>query len=252
MTGRESPYAALPRTRDVPHPSTSALYRLRGPAARFIRRRFDIHLHHEERVPLHGPVILAANHTGWYDGPFMTVLSPRPAHVLTKEEMFEGRGRWFFEWAGQIELDRRNPDPAAVKTSLRVLRAGRALGIFPEGARGNGEYDRIRGGTAYLALVTGAPVVPVTLFGTRQPGEDSHAKPAKGARIDIVYGEAWRVDPQPWPRRRADVAAATADLHEHLRACLAEAKQITGRTLPGPLPAGDDEAAEAARQDHLP
>ena len=57
-----------------------------------------------------------------------------------------------------------------MKTCLRVLRDGGVVGIFPEGTRGAGEFDRFHRGAAYLALVTGAPVVPVVILGTREPG----------------------------------------------------------------------------------
>ena len=115
-------------------------------------------------------MILASNHVGVADGPLLAIFSPRPVHALTKQEMFEGRMGRFLRDAGQIPLDRFNSDPAAVKACLRVLRDGGAVGIFPEGSRGAGEFDRFHRGAAYLALVSGAPIVPVIQFGTREPG----------------------------------------------------------------------------------
>ena len=66
----------------------------------------------------------------------------------------------FLRGPGRSRVDRFHPDPRAVKTCLRVLRDGRAVGIFPEGRRGDGDLERFHRGAAYLALVTGAPVVP--------------------------------------------------------------------------------------------
>ncbi len=195
------------------------------------------------------PVVLAANHVGWLDGPMLGIYSPRPVHALTKREMFSGGMDRFLRSSGQIPVDRFAPDPLAIKAFLRVLRDGGVAGIFPEGARGTGELELFKRGTAYLALVTGAPVVPVSLFGTREPGQDSHSRPARGAApIDVVFGEPWQVAAQPWPRRKDMVDQASAALRTHMLRTLAEAKTITGRELPGPLPAGDSERDAARRQ----
>ena len=71
------------------------------------------------------------------------------------------------------------------------------VGIFPEGSRGAGEFDRFHRGAAYLGLVSGAPIVPVIQFGTREPGDGSSALPKKGGHVELVYGAPYHV------RRRA-------------------------------------------------
>jgi 1-acyl-sn-glycerol-3-phosphate acyltransferase len=233
----------------VPHPPRLMLRSLRPLARAYTRRRYAVVVHHPERVPSAGPVIMAANHVGWLDGPTLTVHTPRPVHALTKQEMFVGRMDAFLRRAGQISLDRFNPDPLAMKTCLRVLEDGGVIGIFPEGSRGGGELELFKGGAAYLALVSGAPVVPASLFGTREPGQDSHSRPAKGAApVEVVFGEPWRIEAKTWPRTKQDVHDASASLRSHMLQALADAKELTGRTLPGPLPAGDSERDVAAKQ----
>lgn len=239
---------ALPRSDGVAHPRQLMLGALRRVARGYTRRRYGVRVHHAERVPSKGQVILAGNHLGWLDGPMMAIHSPRPVHALTKKEMFVGRMDRFLRGAGQIPVDRFAADPAAMKACLRVLRDGGVAGIFPEGARGKGEFSLFQRGAAYLAMTTGAPVVPVIFFGTREPGSDSHSRPARGGTVDIVFGEPWQIPARPWPRRKADVAAATESLREHLLRSLADAKTLTGRELPGPLPAGDSERDVAAKQ----
>ena len=237
------------RTGPIPHPPRLMLRSLRPLARAYTKRRYAVAVHHADRVPTSGPVIMAANHVGWLDGPMVTIHSPRPVHALTKQEMFVGRMDTFLRRAGQISVDRFNPDPGAMKTCLRVLEDDGVVGIFPEGSRGQGELELFKGGAAYLALVSGAPVVPVGLFGTREPGQDSHSRPAKGAPpVEVVFGEPWRVEAKAWPRTKQDVFEASASLRSHMLQALAEAKQLTGRTLPGPLPAGDSERDVAAKQ----
>jgi len=204
-----------------------------------IRRRYDVRVHHPERFPEHGPVVVVANHIGVIDGPLMAIFAPRPVHALTKIEMFRGRLGRFLTLAGQIPLDRFRADPLAVRVSLRVLREGGAVGVFPEGTRGNGELDSFRRGSAYLSLVTGATVVPLTFIGSREPGGHSNSLPPKRARIDIVVGHPVTVDAVPWPRLSAHVSAVSHDLHQRMLTGLKEALAETGRSLPGPLPTGE-------------
>ncbi|TWG97835.1 1-acyl-sn-glycerol-3-phosphate acyltransferase [Nocardioides sp. J9] len=234
-----SAHLLAPRSDRVAAPSHRLLERGRPPARWLIRRWYDVRVHHPERFPAEGPVVVAGNHVGFVDGPLMAIFAPRPVHALTKLEMFDGALGWFLRRSGQIPLDRTNADPAAVRTAVRVLREGRAVGVFPEGTRGPGDLTTIRSGAAYLALVTGAPVVPLTFLGTREPGGTSSSLPPRGARLDVVVGRPMPVDAVSWPRTRDHVRLTSAALRAHMRSGLADALEETGRSLPGPLPQGD-------------
>lgn len=202
---------------------------------------FGVTLHHGERVPRRGGVILAANHIAWADGPLLAIFSPRAVHAMTKIEMFHGALGGFLRASGQIPLDRYHPDPAAVRSCARTLAEGGAVGIFPEGRRGPGDLSRFHRGAAYLAMVTGAPIVPVAILGTREPGGTSSDLPRRGGTVDLYYGEPLRVERQPWPRRREQVEAVSLLLRRHMLDTIAEAMALTGTDLPGPLPPDDHE-----------
>jgi 1-acyl-sn-glycerol-3-phosphate acyltransferase len=193
------------------------------------------------QIPVRGPVILASNHIGLVDGPLLAAFSPRPVHALTKVEMFEGRLGRLLRATGQIPVDRYAVDPGAIKTCLRVLRDGGVVAVFPEGTRGDGELHRFHHGAAYLALVTGAPVVPVTMIGTRPAGSGANALPRPGDHLDVVVGTPWQTSRVPWPRRREQVLTTSALLLEHMRSELDRALAETRRCLPGPLSAGQSE-----------
>ena len=96
-------------------------------------------------------------------------------------------------------------------------------------------------GLAYLALVTGAPVVPLAVFGTRDPGGGIDSVPPRGSRFDLVYGSPVYLDAHPWPRRQSHVRQAAETLRKTFVDHLVEARRITGRELPGPIPGVTEE-----------
>jgi 1-acyl-sn-glycerol-3-phosphate acyltransferase len=230
----------LPRSHDAARPNDRLLRLLRPAARAWFNARYEIHQHGPEHVPDTGPVLVASNHIGLLDGPLLAAFAPRPVHALTKKEMFEGRTGVALRAVGQIPLSRFEVDVSAVKGCLRVLRDGGVVAVYPEGTRGDGELRIFRPGVAYLALVTGAPVVPLVVFGTREPGGHTDSVPPRGSRFDLVYGSPVRLEPQPWPRTRQQVRRASESLWNTLQEHLVDAKGMTGRSLPGPLPPGLD------------
>jgi 1-acyl-sn-glycerol-3-phosphate acyltransferase len=219
------------------HPQTWLLHGARPTARRVLRARYDVRVHGGQHVPDRGPAIVAANHTGVLDGPLMAIFTPRPVHALTKLEMFHGKTGLALHAAGQVPLDRLHTDLRAIRACQRVLEDGGVVGIFPEGNRGAGDLTRFHGGAAYLALVSGAPIVPLMMFGTRPAGGDKDATPVKGGVIDLVYGVPFTVARRPWPRTRTMVAETSASLRERMLADLDAGLHLTGQTLPGPIPA---------------
>jgi 1-acyl-sn-glycerol-3-phosphate acyltransferase len=178
---------------------------------------------------------MAANHVGWLDGPLLAISSPRPVHALTKQEMFAGPLGPVLRASGQIELDRFHVDVAAIRSAVATLRAGRAVGVFPEGTRGAGDMTSPRAGAAYLALVTGAPVVPVSFLGTRIPGGGDRLVPPRGTRIAMTFGDPVDLGHLPWPRTQDQVDAASAHVTSAILQTIQKAQETTGITLPGPI-----------------
>lgn len=199
-------------------------------------RRYDIRLHGMDKIPAKGPVILASNHIGYPDGPLLYVSSKRGVHAMVKESMFEGPMGYGLAKMGQINVDRFNVDPRGIKTTVRLLRRGRVVAVFPEGARGRGDVVVTKGGAAYLALVTGAPVVMVAVLGTRLDGASTEGWPPKGTRFDLVVGETLRFDAVPWPRTKKRVAEVQHEIQVALAAHVEQACRLTGHTLPAPPP----------------
>jgi 1-acyl-sn-glycerol-3-phosphate acyltransferase len=224
----------LPSTTGVRAPHTRLLTAARFVPHAIIRTWWNLEIHGAENVPSTGPVVMAANHVGWLDGPMLAICAPRPVHALTKLEMFSHGLGAFLVAAGQVPLDREHVDVAAIRVAVKALEEGLAVGVFPEGTRGAGDMTSPRAGAAYLALVTGAPIVPVAFLGTRMPGRDD-TLPPRGTRVAMTFGEAVDLGSQPWPRTQQDLADAASTVTDAILKTIRTAERITGMTLPGPL-----------------
>ncbi len=147
-------------------------------------------------VPKRGAVILASNHRSFIDSPAITLMAPRKVSFLAKQEYFTGTGfrgavsRAFFGGIGAIGVERGAGSAAqqALDLGLARLQAGEAFAIYPEGTRSlDGRIYKGRTGVAWLALTSGAPVVPVALTGTEDVQPVGSRFP-KLARVTIEFG----------------------------------------------------------------
>ncbi len=128
-----------------------------------------------EHVPQTGAVIIASNHLSFIDSVVIPLAVPRRVRFLAKAEYFTGRGprgrgvALFFRLIDAVPVERTgNRDSMrSLESALQVLRDGSAFGIYPEGTRSrDGRLYRGRTGVGWLALTSGAPVVPVAVTGT--------------------------------------------------------------------------------------
>ncbi len=148
-------------------------------------------------VPRTGPVIFASNHLSFIDSIAIPVAAPRPVHFLAKASYFEGTGakgalsRWFFQAIGAIPVRRGAGQAAldALDQQRRLLADGLAVALYPEGTRStDGRLYKGRTGVAFLALQTGAPVVPVGLIGTDRVMPVGASMPSLRERVTVRFG----------------------------------------------------------------
>ncbi len=121
-----------------------------------------------EKVPRKGPLILACNHLNEADPGILSALIPRRIAWMTKRELFD-IPFWGLHYRlyGAIPVRRFEADLAALHKSEQALRRGLVLGMFPEGTRSRtGGLGKGYPGTALIALRTGAPILPVAIWGT--------------------------------------------------------------------------------------
>jgi len=184
-----------------------------------------------EHVPATGPVVFAANHTSVVDGPLLQGITPRPVHILVKEEMFTGPIGAVLRGAQQIPVD-RSGGRAALVAALAVLQRGDAVGVFPEGNRGRGDAASARAGVAWLAVNGHAPVIPVAILGTRRTGESVGHVPGLRRRLHVELGAPLDLSPVAGRSRREAIGAGTEAVRAALAALVRDAAERTGAALP--------------------
>jgi 1-acyl-sn-glycerol-3-phosphate acyltransferase len=124
-------------------------------------------------IPRQGPVIIAANHISYFDPLCLAVFidtAGREVRFLAKSELYRNPLLgWVLRSAGQIPVYRESRDAArSLQDAVAAMREGAAVAIYPEGTTTrNPDFSPMKAktGVARLAALTGAPVVPVGMWG---------------------------------------------------------------------------------------
>jgi len=175
-----------------------------------VRAMYRLEVIGADRLPVTGPVVIAPNHDSVLDGIILGAAISRELCFLAKAELWRSRLlAWVLDGLGAIGIKRGHGDQLALARMRQALDAGQAVAIFPQGAVcGDRVWHR---GAARLALVTGAPLVPVRLVGT--------ARALSRGRIGfpqlrIIFGEPIKV------ARAQEESVAATKLTERLRAAV--------------------------------
>ena len=125
----------------------------------------------KENVPKTGAYIMCANHTSNWDPPLIVACTNRKMHIMAKAELFKNKFIcWLAEKCWVFPVKRGGKDIESMKHSLKVLKDGEMLMLFPEGTRnGMNKNGRAQNGAAFMALRTGVPVIPVGIVGDMKP-----------------------------------------------------------------------------------
>lgn len=150
------------------------------------RLLYRVQVEGKGNIPRSGGVIICGNHFHAFDPILVGITMPRQVSFMAKQELFENPlVGWVMHHLTVFPVKRGTPDRAALKRSIEVLEEGACFGIFPEGTRNKtGKLGKAEPGTAYLALKSGAPVVPVGITATYRPF----------SRILVRYGPPMSMD----------------------------------------------------------
>ena len=145
---------------------------------------FDVHTVGRQNVPETGPLIIASNHLSWADVPLIPPFLKRRVVYMAKEETFKARGGWLVRFLGAFPVNRGEADRQSLRAAEEQLKAGRILSIFPEGTRSKlHTLGQAHAGLGMIALRTGAPVLPVAIYGSE------NALKKFRPHVTIIFGE---------------------------------------------------------------
>ena len=110
------------------------LYRvIRRPLAACFKTIYKPTIIGKHYIPETGSIILAGNHTNYFDCILVGCATNRCVHYLAKDELMKGPFKFIFKGMGIIPVNRRTKDKAALQTAIETLNDEKVIGIFPEG-----------------------------------------------------------------------------------------------------------------------
>ncbi|MBR2867811.1 MAG: 1-acyl-sn-glycerol-3-phosphate acyltransferase [Clostridia bacterium] len=177
---------------------------IRGPLAAIFNGIYKPTVIGKEHIPENGRIILAGNHTNYFDCLLVASATKRCVHYLAKDELMKGPLKYIFGSLGIIPVNRRSKDPQAVRKAEEYLLDEKLIGIFPEGTinRTDDVIMPFRFGAVKFANDTDTPILPFAITGAYKPFK----KTAK-----IRFFEPVRVE-------NGDITAANKKLEETISA----------------------------------
>ena len=134
-----------------------------------------------ENVPQNEPLIICGNHRTYLDPPLIVATAKRDMRFLAKEELYKNKFLAALGWVFEaIPVKRDEKDVTAIKESLKALKNGQCIALFPEGTRNGLEKgQKAKDGVAFFAIRSGAKVLPCGIKG----GDKNNRK------VTIKYGK---------------------------------------------------------------
>ena len=130
---------------------------------------YRIKVEGQENIPKEGALIFCGNHRSFLDPPLIKVTAKREVFFLAKASLFKNpflglMGKLFEEIPVKKE---DGNDVNSIKISLKHLKNGECIALFPEGTRNGIEKgEKVKDGAAFFAVRTGAKVIPIGISGT--------------------------------------------------------------------------------------
>jgi 1-acyl-sn-glycerol-3-phosphate acyltransferase len=216
---------------------TDGLYRgvIAGGRGLLRALRLTVRSEGQEHVPATGPVVLASNHVSFPDFVFVQQAllarsggNHRLIRFMCRHDIWETRVGWAMDRMGHIPVDRQVP-AAAYLRARRLLGDGEVVCVFPEGGISAAYVVRaLMPGAVALARETGAPLVPVhvwggqRLWGQRRALDAPFPRPqlTRGRLVDVRFGTPMHVPPE------ADLVETTRELGHRLHDGLEALQQL--------------------------
>lgn len=144
---------------------------VRGPITALFKAVYKPAIVGKNNIPERGRIILAGNHTNYFDCLLVASATKRCVHYLAKDELMKGPLKFIFKGLGIIPVNRRQKDKAALEKAEEILRDEKLIGIFPEGTinRTDDIIMPFKFGAVKMAKDTDTAIVPFVISGKYKP-----------------------------------------------------------------------------------
>jgi 1-acyl-sn-glycerol-3-phosphate acyltransferase len=188
---------------------------------------FGLRCRGRQRIPQSGPVLVCANHQSFLDPVLVGLTCNRRLNYLARASLFRHATlRWLIQFLDAIPIEREGMGLGGLRESLRRIRSGEMVLIFPEGTRTiSGEVAHLESGFCMLARRGDPTLLPVGIDGAFDAWPKGRRLP-RLARIHLCVGQPITAD---WIRQASD-AQLVAELEARIRQCHAHARR--GRGVP--------------------
>ena len=168
----------------------------------------------KENFPKEGGVLLCTNHIDNLDPPVVGMTCPRTVRFMAKEELFKlPILKSVLPSVQAYPVKRGMSDREAFRNTLKILKAGEVVGLFPEGTRSTtGELGKGLAGAGFFALKGDAVVMPCAIIGPYKPFK----------RLKVVYGKP--MDMAEFREKRVSSEEVTAAIMDEIRKLIEENK----------------------------
>jgi 1-acyl-sn-glycerol-3-phosphate acyltransferase len=152
------------------------------------RAYFGVRFEGVQHIPASGPLLIVPNHVTYADPVLVSIPVRRRVHYMAWDALFRVPGlSWLIRRLGAFPVELEAADRTATREAVRLLQAGEAVMIFPEGGRSpDGRLQRFKLGAFRLACSLDVPILPVTIVGAHEAWPPSRMLPRPG-RLSIVY-----------------------------------------------------------------
>src|SRR2546430_3816911 len=188
-----------------------------------------------------GGFLLASNHISHFDPPIISSVARRKIDWMAMAEFFPipGLGH-FLKAVDAFPAARDRADRKTIRSAIERLKAGRIVGVFPEGGIRDGARSLLGGaplrpGASTLAHMAGVPIVPCVILGSDRLYAKRNWLPLRRTRVWIAFGQAISHFPELEKSvARARIEQELADGFQRLYAELRRKFQLTRNDLPHP------------------
>ena len=157
-----------------------------------------------KNIPKDGAVVFCGNHRSFLDPPLIEVTCKRDdTRFIAKKELTENKFLAFLVYIFEaILVNRDSKDVIALKESLKTLKSGGCIAVFPEGTRNGMEKgEKAKGGASFFALNSDAKVIPVGIKGGNKPFQ----------KVIITYGKPLNFDEYKNTRKEKETIDKVTD-----------------------------------------